>query len=184
MKNKFIIIVLCLICFGLTCKAELIRSVGELQSHYTYTGQEVKTPQKTEKSVSVPDKQAPQKSETNVAEPVKQNPEAAETEETNDEQPVVEEQNPDEVQPSGELVEQAIKHKVPMGMGNVLKKFLFAMLCVAGSCVFLYLILLLVKRGKKKDTIADRIITDYENTLDTPQNLDDAINIFLDKNKL
>ena len=71
-----------------------------------------------------------------------------------------------------------------MGIGNILKKFLFAMLCVAGSCVFLYLILLLFKKGRGTKTIADRLITDYENTLDTPQNLDDAINIFLDKNKL
>ena len=183
MKNKFII-VLCFICFGLTCKAELIRSVGELQSHYTYTGQEAKAPQKTETSVSVPDKQAPQKDETNVSEQEKQNPQEAETAETNDEQPAAEETNPDEVKPSGELVEQAIKHKVPMGMGNIIKKFLLAMLCVAGSCIFLYVVLRLFKRGKKKESIADRIITDYENTLDTPQNLDDAINIFLDKNKL
>ena len=169
MKNKFIIVVLCLFCFGLTCKAELIRSVGELQSHYTYTGQDVQAPQNTENVASEQDNQPAQNTEAVTP---------------NEEQPSVEEQNPDEIQPSGELVEQAIKHKVPMGMGNVIKKFLFAMVCVAGSCAFLYIILLLFKRGKKKGTIADRIITDYENTLDTPQNLDDAINIFLDKNKL
>ncbi|MBQ6516555.1 hypothetical protein IJI31_05185 [bacterium] len=169
MKNKIIIIVLCFICFGLTCKAELIKSVSELQPQSTASEQVSQNPPKSETSVSGQDGQTPQDTETTEA---------------TEEQPVVEEQNPDEVQPSGELVEQAIKHKVPMGIGNILKKFLFAMLCVAGSCVFLYLILLLFKKGRGTKTIADRLITDYENTLDTPQNLDDAINIFLDKNKL
>lgn len=169
MKNKFIITVLCFVCLGLTCKAELIKSVNELQPQGETSEQTVQIPQNSENGISEQDGQPQQNDETAVSE---------------HEQPAEEVKNPDEVQPSGELVKQAIKHKVPMGAGKIIKKFLFAMACVAGSGLFLYLILLMFKRGKKKDSIADRIITDYEHTLDTPQNINDAINIFLNKNKL
>jgi len=109
--------------------------------------------------------------------------ETTETEVKQDETVYVD-QNTEGMKPSEDLVKNAIKHKVPMGKENILKKFLLAMLCVAGCCAFLYLILILVKKIKKPKNISSRIITDFENTLDTPQNLSDAINIFLDKNKL
>ena len=91
MKNKIIIIVLCFICFGLTCNAELIKSVSELQPQSTASEQVSQNLPKSETSVSGQDGQTPQDTETTEAK---------------EEQPVVEEQNPDEVQPSGELVEQ------------------------------------------------------------------------------
>ena len=97
---------------------------------------------------------------------------------------VFEDVNNGAIQPSEELVKNAITHKVPMGKEKIIKKFLLAMLCVVGSCGFLYLILLLINKFKKNKSISSRIITDYENTLDTPQNISDAINIFLNKNKL
>lgn len=100
------------------------------------------------------------------------------------ESPVFEDVNNGAIQPSEELVKNAITHKVPMGKEKIIKKFLLAMLCVVGSCGFLYLILLLINKFKKNKSITSKIITDYENTLDTPQNISDAINIFLNKNKL
>ena len=169
MNNKFIITVLCFVCLGLTCKAELIKSVSELQPQSVTSEQVNQIPQNSENGISEQEGQPQQNAETAFSE---------------QEQQAEEVKNPDEIQPSEELVEQAIKHKVPMGASKIIKKFLFAMACVAGCSLFLYLILIVFKRGKKKETIADRIITDYEHTLDTPQNINDAINIFLNKNKL
>ena len=154
--KKYILLILCLMTLSLVCDAELIKSVSELQ--------ETTAPATQQETVVSDTSTAPAVNQENPSD--------------------LQKENEDEVKPSEELVKNAIKHKVPMGKEKIIKKFLLAMLCVAGSCGFLYLILMLINKLKRNKSVTSRIITDYENTLDTPQNINDAINIFLNKNKL
>lgn len=66
---------------------------------------------------------------------------------------------------------------------NLMFKFLFAMLWVAISSVFIFLILLAYKKLILKDRSVLPTYESMEHSLDTPKKFKEAIKIFLDKTK-
>ncbi len=77
-------------------------------------------------------------------------------------------QSPQNVQTKSEL-----KH--------VLKKFVFAMSLVGGSCLILYFALRTYKRLKEQEDTTDTYIVDVTKDLTTPDNIDDATKLFIEK---
>ncbi len=79
------------------------------------------------------------------------------------------------------LEEPKIIYKEPVSIKHTAKKFLFAMFGVALSSIILFVMLTIYNK------IRNRVISapsqDYKNTLTSPNNLRDAVNIFLEKTK-
>jgi len=78
-------------------------------------------------------------------------------------------------------LDDKVPFKIPMSGNKIVQRFLLAMLCVVGCGGILLLILLIAKKINSKPPI---LIKDYSKMLETPENIKDAINIFLDKNKM
>ena len=72
-------------------------------------------------------------------------------------------------------------YKQPLSKKKLAKKFIIAMLCVAGASAFLYIALSLY--NKIRDGFVSSIPSspEGEKTLDTPQDLTEAVKTFLDK---
>lgn len=77
--------------------------------------------------------------------------------------------------------ESKIIYKEPVSIRHTAKKFLFAMFGVALSSIILFVMLTVYNKIRNK-VISDPS-QDYKNTLISPNNLRDAINIFLEKTK-
>ena len=73
-------------------------------------------------------------------------------------------------------------YKQPMSKKKLAKKFIIAMLCVAGTSVFLYGTLSIY--NKLKDSLfAQPTPPEGEKPLDTPVDLTDAVKTFIDKTR-
>lgn len=73
--------------------------------------------------------------------------------------------------------------KQPVAKKQLLKKFLIAMLCVAGCSVFLYGLLSLYNRIRNSIYIEPTNPSEGEKPLDTPQDLTEAVKSFVEKNR-
>lgn len=74
-----------------------------------------------------------------------------------------------------------IEYKEPVSIKQTAKKFLFAMFGVAISSIILFVMLTVYNKIRNKVISAPS--QDYKNTLTSPDNLRDAVNIFLEKTK-
>lgn len=74
------------------------------------------------------------------------------------------------------------KYKEPMGKKKLAKKFIIAMLCVAGTSIFLYGALSLYNKFRDGFFISQPPIPpEGERPLDTPKDLTEAVKTFIDK---
>ena len=75
------------------------------------------------------------------------------------------------------------KYKQPLGKKKLAKKFIIAMLCVAGTSIFLYSALSLY--NKIREGFGDSAIVppEGEKPLDAPNDLTDAIKTFVEKTR-
>ena len=75
------------------------------------------------------------------------------------------------------------KYKQPLGKKKLAKKFIIAMLCVAGTSIFLYAALSLY--NKIREGFGDSAIVppEGEKPLDAPNDLTDAIKTFVEKTR-
>ena len=71
--------------------------------------------------------------------------------------------------------------KVPSGKKQLAKKFIIAMLCVAGCSVFLYLTLSVYNRIRDGFIADDTALPEGEEPLEAPQDLTEAVKTFVDK---
>ncbi len=74
-----------------------------------------------------------------------------------------------------------IIYKEPVSIKHTAKKFLLAMLGVAISSIILFVMLTVY--NKIRNRVVSSPSQDYKNTLSSPNNLRDAVNIFLEKTK-
>lgn len=77
----------------------------------------------------------------------------------------------------------AIPHKQPISKRKLVKKFLIAMLAVAGSSIFLYFGLTVYNQIRDGIVQPEFKITDKETSLKTPETLEEAVKTFLEKTK-
>lgn len=82
-----------------------------------------------------------------------------------------------------ETPQTLVKYKEPAGKNKLIKKFLIAMICVAGASVLLYGILSLY--NKIRDNILPQPPTppEGEKPLDIPSDLYEAVKTFIDKTR-
>ena len=81
-------------------------------------------------------------------------------------------------------VGENITYKQPVSKRKMAKKFLAAMGGVAISSIALFLILSLYNKVRESLGIQQQDAPkDYETSLDTPENLEDAVRVFLEKTK-
>ena len=76
---------------------------------------------------------------------------------------------------------QEIPFKQPVSKRALLKKFLVAMGAVMVSSIALYIGLSIYNRVR--NNVIKTATTDYTNTLNTPDNLKDAVNIYLERTR-
>ena len=74
-----------------------------------------------------------------------------------------------------------LPHKKPVSKKALVKKFLFAMSGVVISSLILYIGL--TAYNKIRYNVIKTATSDYSNTLNTPDNLKDAVNIYLEKTR-
>ena len=74
-------------------------------------------------------------------------------------------------------------YKVPYGKKNLAKKFLIAMLCVAGCSVFLYGTLSIYNKIRDGVLSQTQVPPEGEKPLDTPNDLTEAVKTFIEKTK-
>lgn len=79
------------------------------------------------------------------------------------------------------VLSKDIPYKQPVSKRAIAKKFLFAMGGVAASSIILFLSL--TAYNKLRNNIIKTSSSDYSNTLNTPTNLKDAVNIYLEKTR-
>lgn len=79
--------------------------------------------------------------------------------------------------------QEAITYKQPVSKRKIAKKFLLAMAGVAISSIILYLLLSLYNKIRAGFAGAQEIDTGKEPSLETPDNLIDAVKTFLDKTR-
>jgi len=72
-------------------------------------------------------------------------------------------------------------YKEPVSKKKLIKKFIIAMLCVAGASVFLYLALSVYNRLREIFTENVAIPPEGEKPLETPADLTEAVKTFIDK---
>ena len=77
--------------------------------------------------------------------------------------------------------QQEIPYKEPISKRKLAKKFLYAMGGVVVSSMALYIGLSIYNRVR--EGVIKTHSSDYTNTLNTPSNLKDSINIYLEKTK-
>ena len=73
------------------------------------------------------------------------------------------------------------KFKEPVSKKKLAEKFIIAMLCVAGTSIFLYVSLSLYNKLRDGISSQDVIPTEGEAPLETPGDLTDAVKTFIDK---
>ena len=73
------------------------------------------------------------------------------------------------------------RFKEPTSKKKLAKKFLIAMLCVAGTSVFLYVTLNLYNKVRDVVTTSEPIAPEGEKPLDTPSDLTEAVKTFVEK---
>lgn len=105
---------------------------------------------------------------------------------------IAEQEISQDIQPQTETVEtvpqqsvgENITYKQPISKRKIAKKFLAAMGGVAISSIALFLILSLYNKVRESLGIQQQDVPkDYETSLDTPENLEDAVRVFLEKTK-
>ena len=74
-----------------------------------------------------------------------------------------------------------IVYKEPVSKRKIAMKFIYAMLGVAISSILLFVLLTIY--NKIRSGVVQPPSADYTNTLATPNNLKDAVNIYLEKTK-
>ena len=74
-----------------------------------------------------------------------------------------------------------ITYKEPVSKRKIAMKFVYAMLGVAISSILLFILLTIYNKIRSK--VVQPPSSDYTNTLATPNNLKDAVNIYLEKTK-
>lgn len=74
-----------------------------------------------------------------------------------------------------------ITYKEPVSKRKIAMKFIYAMLGVAISSILLFILLTIYNKIRSK--VVQPPSSDYTNTLATPNNLKDAVNIYLEKTK-
>ena len=79
--------------------------------------------------------------------------------------------------------QEAITYKQPVSKRKIAKKFLLAMAGVAISSIILYLLLSLYNKIRAGFAGSQEIDTGKEPSLETPDNLIDAVKTFLDKTR-
>ena len=82
---------------------------------------------------------------------------------------------------SDKNTENKIVYKEPVSKRKIAMKFIYAMTGVAVSSILLFVILTLYNKIRSK--MVQPPSSDYTNTLTTPNNLKDAVNIYLEKTK-
>ena len=82
---------------------------------------------------------------------------------------------------SDKKTENKIVYKEPVSKRKIAMKFIYAMTGVAVSSILLFVILMLYNKIRSK--MVQPPSSDYTNTLTTPNNLKDAVNIYLEKTK-
>ncbi len=82
---------------------------------------------------------------------------------------------------STEKTQSKIVYKEPVSKRKIAMKFIYAMAGVAVSSILLFIMLTIYNRIRFK--VVQSPSTDYTNTLTTPSNLKDAVNIYLEKTK-
>ena len=75
------------------------------------------------------------------------------------------------------------KYKEPVSKKKLAKKFIIAMLCVAGASIFLYLILSLYNKIRNAIIPQPPMPPEGEKPLDAPNDLTEAIKTFIEKTK-
>ena len=75
------------------------------------------------------------------------------------------------------------RYKTPYGKKNLAKKFLIAMLCVAGCSVFLYGTLSVYNKIRDNILTSEQVPPEGEKPLDAPSDLTEAIKTFIEKTK-
>ncbi len=90
------------------------------------------------------------------------------------------EQQPESSQ-AAKTTQNKFIYKEPISKRKIAMKFLYAMAGVAASSILLFILLSLY--NKIRSNVVKTPSEDYTNTLATPNNLKDAINIFLEKTK-
>ena len=73
-------------------------------------------------------------------------------------------------------------YKEPTSKKKLAKKFIIAMLCVAGTSVFLYATLSFYNRIRY-GLFTENMFSDEETPLDTPQDISEAVRAFVDKTR-
>ena len=82
-----------------------------------------------------------------------------------------------------ELDEDKITYKQPVSKRKIAKKFLLAMAGVAISSIILFVLLTIYNKIRESFAGPPQIDTGKEPSLETPDNLVDAVKTFLDKTK-
>ncbi len=75
------------------------------------------------------------------------------------------------------------KYKEPVGKKNLIKKFIIAMVCVAGTSIFLYGALSLYNKFRNALTPNQTVPPEGEQPLEAPNDLTDAIKTFVEKTR-
>lgn len=73
------------------------------------------------------------------------------------------------------------RFKEPVSKKKLAKKFLIAMLCVAGTSVFLYVTLSMYNKLRDTISLNEPAAPDGEKPLDSPVDLTEAVKTFVDK---
>ena len=73
------------------------------------------------------------------------------------------------------------RFKQPVSKKKLAKKFIIAMLCVAGTSIFLYAALSAYNKLRESITAQGIVPTEGEQPLETPSDLTDAIKTFIEK---
>ncbi len=79
--------------------------------------------------------------------------------------------------------QETITYKQPVSKRKIAKKFLLAMAGVAISSIILFVLLTIYNKLRASFTNTQQIDTAKEPSLETPQNLTDAVRTFFDKTK-
>ena len=74
-------------------------------------------------------------------------------------------------------------YKQPAGKKQTAKKFLMAMFGVVASSVLIYVLLTVYNKIRSIFNISTSESSDFESSLETPKNIEDAVKTFLDKTK-
>jgi len=91
-----------------------------------------------------------------------------------------EESKNEELAPQEDL---PIKYKEPSDYKKTLKSFIIAMLCVAGTSIFLYGTLSLYNKFRNRIYNDLNLFQESDSPLETPQDISEAVRSFIDKTR-